>query len=156
MRIYSTLDRHELERIAARMDCQLYEYDDIRQPSRGRFAGHAHAAKCLLRPLGDTFRLAREDDYCKAGVRRVWAVSWAGHYVFMRAIFERDPEAVIVTAMAEWRGLEDFENRAWGTAHRNIGSMMAPQSYRDAQAPDHAPWGGLEDLRDRARVLAAA
>lgn len=146
MRIYCT---HEadiaMSGIARQMGLMLHEWDDIRQPSRGRFAGHESAAKLLLRPRtgspdAELFRSGRHDG------RRIWAASWAGHYVFMRAVFTIDPDAIIHTSHAEYRGIGDFLAKAPGTAWRNVGSMIQPQSYRDAEAPGHIYWGDVEDL----------
>lgn len=145
MRIYCTTaaDR-ELSGIARQMGLMLHEYDDVRQPSRGRFAGHESAVKLLLRPrTGDPdaelFRSGRHG-------RRIWAASWAGHYVFMRAVFTIDPDAIIHTSHAEYRGIRDFLAKAPDTAQRNVGSIVNPQWYDEAQAPGHILWYSLDDL----------
>lgn len=43
--------------------------------------------------------------------RRIAAVCWHGHREFMRAIFKRNLEARIKTALADYRGAEDFEQK---------------------------------------------
>lgn len=41
--------------------------------------------------------------------RRIAAVCWHGHRDFMRALFRMQPEARIKTALADYRGVADFE-----------------------------------------------
>lgn len=47
--------------------------------------------------------------------RRIAAVCWHGHRDFMRALFRTNPEARIKTALADYRGSEDFERKFSGT-----------------------------------------
>jgi hypothetical protein len=151
MKVYSdTLTRDRLARIAEGMGVRLYEYSEGPTRSRGKFAGKAEH-KFLLRPVTDEFRSAKRDAYCKAGVRRIWAVSWAGHYVFMRALLDIDPDASIVTSVSQYHGSLDFAASAFATRRRNVGSMMEPQSYGDAQSIAHVPWESEDDLCDLAR-----
>ena len=58
--------------------------------------------------------------------RRVFAVCWHGHRDFMREIFKRDPSARVKTAWADYKGVEDFEEKFPETAYLNVGSMMYP------------------------------
>lgn len=44
-------------------------------------------------------------------------VCWHGHVAFMRAVFARAPDATIRSALATYRGMEDFEKRYRGTAN---------------------------------------
>lgn len=154
MRIYCTTEADAaMLRIARQMGLQLHEYDDIRQPSRGKFAGHERAVKLLLRPRtgeadAELYRSARHG-------RRLWAASWAGHYVFMRAVLEIDEGAIIHTSHATYHGLEDFDSLAIDTASKNVGSMVAPLAYRDAQAPGHADWQWEDDLANLALAIVA-
>ena len=41
--------------------------------------------------------------------RRLSALCWHGHRDFMRALFARCPDARLKTALADYRGAEDFE-----------------------------------------------
>jgi hypothetical protein len=43
------------------------------------------------------------------GQRRVAAVCWHGHRDFMRALFASCPDARLKTALADYRGADDFE-----------------------------------------------
>lgn len=121
------------------MDAQL---DDIAEDmgitlhDRHHFHGaRARRTKFLLRPgVSDNYRLVRETPYTKSGTRRVWAISWRGHYMFMDAVFALDPNAKIKTALATYNGFVDFLNKAPATGFTNIGSQMYPQNYRDAEA----------------------
>lgn len=47
--------------------------------------------------------------------RKVAAVCWHGHRDFMRALFETAPEARLKTALADYRGADDFEAKFLGT-----------------------------------------
>ena len=58
--------------------------------------------------------------------RRVHAVCWHGHRDFMKALYERDPDARIKTMWADYKGVADFEEKFPETAYRNVGSMMYP------------------------------
>jgi len=136
MHLFTTTTEAALRNIASAMDIELYEFDSEPPVSRGKYADR-NRFKFLLRPIGETYRLIREDSYTRSGYRRVWAVSWRGHRDFMRAVYALDPNATFRTAIDTWRDSEDFENRHEASGFRNIGSMISPQSYRDAElAPD--------------------
>jgi len=68
---------------------------------------------------------------CDGHVHAVGAVCWHGHRDFMRAVFEREPDARIHTALADYHGAEDFE-RKYRDTNKNIGSVMRPLRYGDA------------------------
>lgn len=136
MHLFTTATESQVRAIAETMDVELYQFDSTAPASQGKYAGR-NRFKFLLRPTGERYRLVREDSYTKTGYRRVWAVSWRGHRDFMRAVYALDAYATFKTAMATWRDAEDFEARHADSGERNIGSMMAPQSYRDAElSPD--------------------
>ena len=132
MHLFTTATEEDLRVIADSMGIELYQFDTEPTTSRGKYANR-NRYRFLLRPLTDQYRLVREDAYTKSGYRRVWAVSWRGHRDFMRAVFALDPNATFRTAIDTWRDSEDFENRHENSGERNIGSMMAPQAYRDAE-----------------------
>lgn len=132
MHLYSTINEPELERIASSMGIQLYQFDTEPPARSGKYAGR-NRYRFLLRPVTDEYRLVREDAYTRSGYRRVWAVSWRGHRDFMRAVYAIDPSATFKTAIDTWRDSADFEERHEAGGNRNIGPMMAPQAYRDAE-----------------------
>jgi hypothetical protein len=72
----------------------------------------------------------RNDDGSRRLLTR--SVCWHGHRDFFRALFELAPEARVVTAMATYRGREDFEASHEESGWRNIGSQMDPIYARDA------------------------
>lgn len=43
--------------------------------------------------------------------RRVWAVCWHGHKVFMDKLFTMNPHVLIVSTAARYEGLEDYERK---------------------------------------------
>lgn len=73
------------------------------------FHGRKRRASFVLRPLAgmaDELRTFGRDG------RRVHACSWLGHYCVMAKMFDLDPDAKIVSALATWRGRADFRARA--------------------------------------------
>ena len=61
--------------------------------------------------------------------RRTTAVCWHGFRDVLLAVFERHPDARIVTGMADYRGLEGFENLYIPTSRVNIGPPADPVTY---------------------------
>ena len=122
MIIRSAVTLEMCKRIADRMDCELYNsgtYDMetvISRPYRIKL-------QFTLRPKSgsDTYR-----SYDPISGRRIWAVDWQGHYVFMRAVLEIDPSARITTSRANYQGRDDFLDRAINTSFDNVGSQMYP------------------------------
>lgn len=47
--------------------------------------------------------------------RRIAAVCWHGHRDLMRLLFERHPDARLKSALADYRGAEDFDRKYLGT-----------------------------------------
>lgn len=68
----------------------------------------------------------------RAKPHRLTAACWHVHRDFLRALFAMVPSARVKTAVADYRGREGFEKTFPDTAHRNIGSMMAPVAMADA------------------------
>ena len=64
--------------------------------------------------------------------RKIAAACWHVHREFMKALYLTAPNAVISSALATYRGEEDFENEFEATGDRNIGSAFQPQSMRTA------------------------
>ena len=139
MLLYSqTLTRDDLERVANAMPVVLFDTDhDFTGERRRRI-------KLNIRPTakgteGDIWRKVKVDQF-SGRERRAWAVSWHGFYVFMAAILELDPEAEFKTALAHWKGRDDFHDRAPMTAGTNWGSLYMPQ-YAGEMA-DYTPTVG--------------
>jgi hypothetical protein len=153
MRLYTDkLSRADLERIAEHIGIQIYNHSESSGPrQRGRFAGKM-LHEFILRPgLSDDYRAARLS--FDGRKRRIWAVSWAGHYVFMRIVFNLDTEAVIQTGLSltrskprrpiEYNGADEFAEHAYDTRYIDIGSkVQRPLSIggRQAQADGHIDW----------------
>lgn len=64
--------------------------------------------------------------------RRIAACCWHAHRDVMIAIFNVNPEALLVTAMARYEGRDGFERNYPATGDANIGSAFAPMCYADA------------------------
>jgi len=60
--------------------------------------------------------------------RRSPAACWHAYRDVLVGIFDADPDAVVVTALARYNGREGFQQTYRGTAHYNVGSRMYPES----------------------------
>lgn len=71
-----------------------------------------------------------------AGARRSWSgrrgpwACWHAFRDFFYGIYAEDADAIIVTGLARYNGLEGFEREYPGTAYKNVGSMVQP-AYMD-------------------------
>lgn len=156
MKLYTTLHADELQKIERTMGIDLYQFDFEGERIRGKYRGKL-VYNFLLRPKAghERWRAGRYNPWRKVpGIKRIWAISWAGHYVFMRAVMLLDPDAVFKTAITTWAGADDFDNRAFDTRHINTGSIAFPWPAEDAEAPDHIEWADENDLRTLAREVA--
>jgi len=104
MHIYSTLAASDLESIAQRLGIITYNVADHGMVSRGRNAGK-HKVSLVLRPQTGSDRYRAFADYSG---RRKWAVTWEGHRDFMTNVFARDQSATIDSALARYRGVQEF------------------------------------------------
>ena len=66
--------------------------------------------------------------------RKVHALCWHGFRSVMREWFRICPDVRLHTAMATYRGADDFEIQHDMTGNKNIGSQFAPMRARDACA----------------------
>jgi len=64
--------------------------------------------------------------------RHITAACWHAHRDLMRVIFDRFPEAKLVSAQARYDGVEGFAREFEATGYKNIGSMMYPVYYMEA------------------------
>jgi hypothetical protein len=64
--------------------------------------------------------------------RKIAAACWHVHREFMRHLYDIAPEAVIQSALATYRGVQDFEETFEATGDGNIGSAFEPQAMRTA------------------------
>jgi hypothetical protein len=60
------------------------------------------------------------------------AVCFHGHKAFMDGVFERNPDALIVTRMARYEGKEDFDRKWSGTGMESHGPAYQGTQYREA------------------------
>lgn len=66
------------------------------------------------------------------GIRRVSAACWHVHRDFMKEVFRINPEARIQTALADYKGLEDFQAFFPVTGGTNVGSRAQPLAISEA------------------------
>src|SRR5215216_3253449 len=125
MQLYTQLDRRDIEIIAERLGIETYDMRENGWRERGKFAGRQELRFVLKPQTGsDVYRLVRES--FGGNPRRCWAVDWHGHWAFMEAVFQVDPDATFKTAIATYEGREGFYANAPATGSRNIGSWMQP------------------------------
>lgn len=72
-----------------------------------------------------------------ASGRHMRKASWEAHRDVLKALFELDPEATIRTALATYRGKADFEHQFPATAHKNVGSIMEPRTFRSTSITEN-------------------
>jgi hypothetical protein len=79
--------------------------------------------------------IAKKLQYRKLGSdmqRWTGAVCFHGHKAFMDGVFERNPDALIVTRMARYEGKEDFDRKWSGTGMESHGPAYQGTQYREA------------------------
>lgn len=99
------ITRTELEAIATDLGITLIEVGDVSGTKRDPRPGTSF----MLRPLTDTYRKFSRDG------RRIWAVTWQGHYDFMDRLFFAAPDAKLTSTLATYNGREDFHAKARAT-----------------------------------------
>lgn len=98
--------------------------------------GNLYASVTWARDRRVRFTIETRDAY-RHGSRRAASgrhmrkASWEAHRDVMRAILTLDPQAVIRTGFATYRGLDDFEAKYRETGDRNVGSRMEPVTIRE-------------------------
>lgn len=145
MYLYSnTLTESDLDAIADDMGIRV---------ERGEFFGaRRRRISFVLRPGYDS---RRERFRATRSGRRINAVSWSGHYVFMRALFTLDPSAEIRSSVARYVGALDFAASAFATGSRNVGSQWSPEDMRYAEGVEHVVWSDESDLAAMGDEIAA-
>lgn len=64
--------------------------------------------------------------------RKIAALCWHGNRDFMRVVFSINPAARIKTALADYKGYDDFVEKFPSTGYQNVGSGAKPMDYQDA------------------------
>ena len=64
--------------------------------------------------------------------RRIAACCWHGHRDIMLAVFAKNPDARVKTALADYKGMADFADKYPATGCTNIGSQANPLDIEDA------------------------
>ena len=82
-----------------------------------------------------------------SGRRGPWAC-WDAFRDVLAGIYIADPNALIRTGMATYKGAHDFLNKYPYSGDRNVGSMVAPVRYDDlCDCDDYAPTSLIIELR---------
>lgn len=83
------------------------------------------AFRFTLRPLAKDRYFGRQSYPSMVGrERKVHAVCWHGYKEFLTHLFELSPDAVVTTALATYRGREDFLAKFPDTANHSVNSFL--------------------------------
>lgn len=98
--------------------------------------GNLYATITWARGRRVRFTLETRDAYkhgsrTSASGRHMRKASWEAHRDVMAALFDTDPEAIIKTAMATYRGRKHFHDSFPDTARVNVGSQARPATMPD-------------------------
>lgn len=124
-----------LEQCAARTGVVLYE---VRNQSTSRTP---HAYQFTLRPTRESYaadHYVRKSDNPRLtrGYRRVFAVCWHGHAVFMANVFTENPNAQIHTTFTKYTNASDFLARYSttdrDTSHGALSIVRPASTYKNA------------------------
>lgn len=63
--------------------------------------------------------------------RQMVSACWHAHRDVMRKIFDKHPNARLISAFATYDGADDFVRSFERTGSRNVGSMVEPRYYRE-------------------------
>lgn len=99
------------------------------------YGGNVYAVITWARGSRVRFTLETKDAWARgsrtaASGRHMRKASWEAHRDVLQALFDLDPDATIRTALATYRGREDFKRQFPTTAHKNVGSVMQPVTFR--------------------------
>lgn len=95
---------------------------ELRMVSHG---ARVWSARFMLR-VGDSHK---EPARRSASGRRTNAATWEAHKLVMRELFKECPSVTIVSALATYRGKDDFERNHGETYWHNAGSRMRPATF---------------------------
>lgn len=115
----------------------LSELETALSRINGEYNGNLKLADDRNIPRGVQFVLRCHDSHkygarlSSSGRRHTPSASWEAHRDFFREVYKINPEAVIVTALATYRGSADFEVKFPATADHQVGSRMEPVSFRE-------------------------
>lgn len=115
MHIYTTLNMQQLGTIAESVGVKLNDAQTMAPVSRGPRAGKNHLST-TIRPVDESTREVRNG-------RRIYACTWEAHRDFYRAIYAHDAEAEIDSAIARYRGADEFE-RLHRLTSRHLGDFI--------------------------------
>lgn len=77
--------------------------------------------------------------------RRVFAVCWHGHFVFLSKIMRADPAARLQTMFYDACGIADWYDKATASAYRNVGAPIYPmQANEVCDCYENGDWANYE------------
>jgi hypothetical protein len=144
MKVWTTLNPEQIREVAREVGVRIHNDNPWNQggiSKDGRAWNFRLALDSSVPKRGNAgYKYQRTSQSGFREGRKVAAVCWHGHRDFMRAVFRRDPNARFKTAIADWKGSEDFEQRFAQTAFNNVGSMMYPMFAKDCCTCSHGEW----------------
>jgi hypothetical protein len=144
MKVWTTLSPEEIRQVAQSVGVRIFNDNPWNQGGivkDGRAWNFRLGLKSDVPKRGDAgYKYQRTSQSAFNEGRKVAAVCWHGHRDFMRAVFALDPNARFKTAIADWKGSEDFERRFAQTAFNNVGSMMYPMFAKDVCTCSTGEW----------------
>ena len=128
MKLYN-VPLHELRAALSSVSC-LYEGNLIFNRLEQR-RNHVIFTLRVLRSGAPGHRLGFSRT-SKGNRRRLTAACWHAHRDLLALVFERFPCVKLVSAVATYRGRDDFESNHGFTGYNNIGSVMEPLYHHNA------------------------
>lgn len=136
MKVWTTLTEGQLYDIAEEIGVKIADRGSVNErvhsiPRVGRAYSFGLRPDKTTRDEDGNYRYQRLSASWHNDQRRVFAVCWHGHRDFMRELFVRDPSARIKSAVADYRGVEEFEDKHPDTAYRNVGAPIWPRTMAE-------------------------
>jgi hypothetical protein len=98
------------------------DYDMVRVEGK---TTELRSVRCLLRCRNGREPVAR----MSSSGRRINSVNWETHKRWMECLFDMCPSLTIDTALAKYKGREDFLNKFEATYEHNAGSRINPVCF---------------------------
>lgn len=124
------LTRRDIDEVATSLSLDATGITEKRTTRNGTtWSGRLNLAGPNTKKTPHTYGRISSNPY--GGERCINAVCWHGFRDFFRGLYEKDPDAIIITAFARYEGRDDFED-TYPDSDRNIGSMVAPMYASEA------------------------
>lgn len=119
-------------------NCPVSTIDNALAVANKKYDGNLKIRIAGQRGRATSFRLVVNSSHAPGAKvsamtgRHIAAACWHAHRDFMVALFNLAPDARLKTAVAYYKGRDDFAAKFEATGRKNVGSMMSPCEYRHA------------------------